>query len=67
MESQPYNKTQTKYNYLNRYDKEKEYKLKKAYSIRPFLYNSTYGTNSSNLNIFIENPFYTYSNMPSHN
>jgi hypothetical protein len=66
-ESQLYNKTQIKYNVLNRYDKEKEYKLKKAYAIRPFLSNSTYGTNNSGLNMFTENPFYTYSNMPAYN
>jgi hypothetical protein len=35
-ESQLYNKTQIKYNHLNRYDKEKEYKLKKTYSVRSF-------------------------------
>jgi hypothetical protein len=66
-ESQLYNKTQIKYNHLNRYDKEKEYKLKKTYSIRPFLNNHTYSNSADNLSLYSENPFYLYSNMASYN
>jgi hypothetical protein len=61
-ESQLYNKTQIKYNYLNRYDKEKEYKLKKIYAVRSFLNNQIYGNKNDSLNIYMENPFYSYSN-----
>jgi hypothetical protein len=67
IESQLYNKTQVKYNYLNRYDKDKEYKFKKLYAIRQFLTNLTYKNNSNNLNIYSENYLYPYSSLPSYN
>jgi hypothetical protein len=66
-ESQVYNKSQFKYNYLNRYDKDKEYRLKKSYSLRPFSTNIIYGNKNDNLNIFEENPLYPYSNSISKN
>jgi hypothetical protein len=66
-ESQVYNKSQFKYNYLNRYDKDKEYRLKKSYSLRPVSTNIIYGNKNDNLNIFEENQLYPYSNSISKN
>jgi hypothetical protein len=67
LESQTYNKNQVKYNYLNRYDKEKEYKLKRVYTTRPFVNNLTYGTNNSNLGLYLDNLFPLYTNMAAYN
>jgi competence CoiA-like predicted nuclease len=66
-ESQLYNKAQVRYNYLNRYDKEKEYRVKKVYAIRPFLNNSTYGNAGNNLNIYSESYLYPFNNTSSAN
>jgi hypothetical protein len=55
LESQLYTKPQIKYNNLNRYDGETEYKFNRLIALRSFLNTNIYGNNKLNLNFFSEN------------
>jgi heme/copper-type cytochrome/quinol oxidase subunit 2 len=60
-EPQPYAKAQLKYNNVNRYDKETEYRLKKPIALRAFLNTNAHGHKKSNLPLFNDTGYVGWS------
>jgi heme/copper-type cytochrome/quinol oxidase subunit 2 len=60
VEYKVYSKPQIKYNHLNRYDKESEYRLKKTVALKAFVNTNIYGNRLYNTGLFSNSGYFTW-------